>query len=332
MKTRRKNYLSTKASETSTNLISRKSGSGKKSKKMSTGASDKNFDDIYENYKDIPDFKTKFKKFLRNFQTSTYFKQTRRKFPRRRIVAHYPLELVQADTLNFRNLRSPKNRGFNYVLVVIDTFSKKLWARPLKRLSESETCEGLKAIISEMEYPPILFMSDKGKEFLNKSVQTLFDRLGVKSYYVTGPHKAALAERVIKTVKQKIERYLFQNETKVWLPVLQAVVENYNNSFHSSIKMAPNEVNSKNRSIVYERLYPNIKDHVKPKLSIGDKVRILEEKGLFTKGYKRNWSREIYKISKCYSQGEVEFYRVETLNGHILPQKRYLYQLNPVSK
>jgi hypothetical protein len=77
--------------------------------------------------------------------------------------------------------------------------------------------------------------------------------------------------------------------------VLQQLVDAYNNTYHSSIKMAPTEVNDSNVDVVMKRLYP-IKPKPKWKFNIGDSVRISRDKQVFRKGYLPGWSEEIFQI------------------------------------
>ena len=91
---------------------------------------------IYENVKSVPSYSSKIRDFLRRNQTSSIFKQVRHKFPRRRIVAHFPYQIVMSDTINYRNVAGPQNKGYKYIMVVVDVFSKLAWAEPMRRLNE----------------------------------------------------------------------------------------------------------------------------------------------------------------------------------------------------
>ena len=237
-----------------------------------------------------------------------------------------------SDTINYRNLSGPLNRGFKYIMVVVDVFSKRAWAEPMKRMNDFAAVTALDSILSRMNEIPQQFVTDLGKEYYNRKVGDLFDRFGINHYSIRGPHKASIAERFIKTIKSKIERYLWKNKTSKWIDVLPSFIDNYNKTYHRSIKMAPLDVNEGNREKVYKTLYPHLKDHIQPRLKIGDRVRLLEEKNIFQKGYKRSWSLEIYKIDKVYTQGAVDFYRIENQAGVVLPRKKYFWELNLVSR
>ena len=114
--------------------------------------------------------------------------------------------------------------------------------------------------------------------------------------------------------------------------MLQQFVDNYNQTYHRSIKMAPVDVNENNRDLVFKTLYPNNKVKTEPRLKQGDRVRILKQKNIFEKGYTRSWSLEIYKIREAISENSVDYYKIEDLEGNILPRHKYFWELNLVAE
>ena len=69
--------------------------------------------------------------YLRKNETHSLHRPKRKKFPRRKIMTHYPGQIVQSDLIDMQQF-SRVNSGFNYILVVIDCFSKFLWCIPLR--------------------------------------------------------------------------------------------------------------------------------------------------------------------------------------------------------
>ena len=171
-----------------------------------------NLEEIYQNIKSVPAFTSKIRDFLRENETSSVFRQVRHKFPRRRIVAHFPFQIVMSDTINYRNIAGPKNKGFKYIMVVVDVFSKFAWAEPMKRLNDFESLAVLTRILDKMPEIPTNFITDLGKEYYNRKVYDLFRLYGINHYSLRGPHKASIAERFIRTLKSKIERYFYKKQ------------------------------------------------------------------------------------------------------------------------
>lgn len=242
--------------------------------------------------------------------------------------------MIQADTIFYRNY-SRQNHGYKYILVVIDCFSRKNWVRPLRTTTADETAKRLDDIISEMPWTPQSFASDQGNEFNTKHpsiFKTLVDKYGMLIYTLKGPHKAAIAERFIRTLKSRIERHFTENKTFKWIDVLQKISEGINNTLNRSIGMTPNQVNFENRLEVFKTLYGNDNGEVRCKFNIDDQVRIPLEKNIFDKGYTPNWSKEIFTVANKRSDGEVCYYKLKTNSGEWLPHFYYEQQMNLVAK
>ena len=130
-------------------------------------------------------------------------------------------------------------------------------------------------------------MSDSGSEFdiRNKHIHdVLVKKHRVKAYTLSGKTKATIAERAIRTLKTRLARYFTESGTIKWISVLDQFVNNINNSIHSSINMAPNNVTLDNAAEVRKRLYGEASDSADCKLKVNDLVRIPLEKNIFSKG------------------------------------------------
>jgi len=101
-------------------------------------------------------------------------------------------------------------------------------------------------------------------------------------------------------MRDKMFKYFSANSTRKYIDVLDALVDQYNNKVHSSIKMTPTEASlKKNEPKVWRNLYPEGDTEViLPKFSIGDKIRITMKKDIFTKAYWPRWTEEIFTISE----------------------------------
>ena len=98
---------------------------------------------------------------------------------------------------------------------------------------------------------------------------------------------------VIRTLKNKIYKYMTSISKNVYIGKLDDIVRKYNNTYHTSIKMKP--VNIKDYTYIDFKKEVNDKDL---KFQIGDHVRISKYKNSFAKGYMPNWSEEIFIIKK----------------------------------
>ena len=112
-------------------------------------------------------------------------------------------------------------------------------------------------------------------------------------YSVHNEGKSVIAERFIRTLKNKIYKDMTPISKNVCIDKLDDIADEYNNTYHKTIKMKPIDVKD-NRYIDFEKEVSD-KD---PKFKVGDYVRISKYKNIFAKGYTPNWSEEIFIISK----------------------------------
>ena len=105
-------------------------------------------------------------------------------------------------------------------------------------------------------------------------------------YSTNNEGKSVLAERFIRTLKSKIYKYMTSISKNVYIDKLNDIVNEYNNTYHTTIKMKHVDVK--------DNTYFNTDKEIK----VGDRVRISKYKNIFAKGYTRNWSEEIFVIKK----------------------------------
>ena len=283
--------------------------------------------------KSVPNYSSKILEFLRQNETSSVHKRIIRKFRRRQTVAHYPYDLCMADLAFYTGPgMAHANNGNKYILVFIDVFTKMCYVEPMKNKEALTTLIAFEKILRRLPYTPNHVITDVGTEFYNFHVQKLFEENGIVHYSLRGPHKASVAERMIQTIKGRLEKYFWKNKTKRYLDVLQTIIDNYNKTPHRSIGMAPIKVNRSNSEQVFKKLYKDYAIKTDPRLKVGDKVRIARLKTLFEKGYTRRWSLELYSIVSAKSRGGVDYYKVADENGNVLPRQRYYFELNLVQR
>ena len=128
-------------------------------------------------------------------------------------------------------------------------------------------------------------------------------------YSTHSERKSVVAERFIRTLKNKIYKYMTAISNNVYIDKLDDTVDEYNNTYHRTIKMKPINVKD-NTYIDFEKEVID-KD---PKFKVGDHVRISKYKNIFAKGYTPNWSEEFFVISKIKNTVRCT-YVINDLNG-----------------
>ena len=237
----------------------------------------------------------KVKRYLESDDVYTLHKPVKRPKHYRRVYTKRIGYLYQADLIDVTKY-SQENYGYKWMLLVIDTFSKYLWIFPMKnKRGESVT----KALTNFLTYnTPEKFQTDQGVEFYNQFFKELVQKLGINHYSTFSPIKCAIAERAIRTLKTRLERVYSSRGSHRWIDVIDDIVRGYNNSYHSSIGMKPNQVNSDNESEVRDRLFPPITTKFRKDFKVGDSVRITRQKSAFQKGYEQTYSYQIYQIRR----------------------------------
>ena len=214
----------------------------------------------------------------------------RRHYPRRRTVIKGYNDLFQADLVEMIPY-ARENRGYRYILMVIDAYSKYLWAAPVKSKGGKDVTEAMEQILSEGRVPQNL-QTDHGREFYNPDFRQLMTRHNINHYSSYGTTKASIVERANRTIKNWMWRDFNYYGSYKWLDLLPVLIKRYNARVHRTTRMAPKDVGPRTGLTVYVRL----KRTAPVRFQVGDKVRISKMKGVFEKGYLPNWSTEIYTI------------------------------------
>ena len=236
-------------------------------------------------------------------------KPVKRKFKKRQVLVSGIDKIWGADLADMTAL-SKDNEGVNFLLV-IDIFSKYGWIVPLKNKKGETVANALKLIFKEGRRPGKLW-TDKGREFYNKNVKDL-----VELYSTENEEKSSIVERWIRTMKDKMWKYFTDNNTYNYMGALPDLLEDYNNTVHSSTKFSPVDASKEeNELTVWRNLYPDRfkRNKLTPKFSVGDEVRIIKKKKVFEKGYTTRWTEEIFTITEIQNTNPIT-YKLADLQG-----------------
>ena len=266
------------------------------------------------------------KDWLRGENTYTLHKDVRKNFSREKIFVTQPYEQYQADLVDMQAF-SQYNDGYKYILTVIDCFSRYAYALPLKDKSGGEVKNALQQIFKKRK--PTKLQTDRGKEFLNSSVQNFLKSNDIQYFTTFNTHfKCAIVERFNRTLKSKMFKYFSSRGTRKYLNVLQNFISSYNNTYHRTLKTAPVNVNEDNTNVIFYNIYgvatprKYLLQQVKPKLQSGDKVRIKYDLNQMDKSYYPNWTDTIYEVDKEIKGRQKPMYFLK-MDGKNLKQKFY---------
>ncbi|RWS21323.1 hypothetical protein B4U80_03489, partial [Leptotrombidium deliense] len=170
------------------------------------------------------------KNWLKNQVTYTLHKPIRHKFRRRKIVVSAIDEQWQADLVDLQEFAA-KNNGYKYLLTAIDLFSKYAFAVPIKNKKAETVVAAFEKIFKRRI--PLKLQTDKGKEFINSSLQKFLKNNHVKFFTSHNDViKCSVVERFNRTLKSKMFKYFTANGTRKYIDVLQDFLNSYNNSYH----------------------------------------------------------------------------------------------------
>ena len=182
-------------------------------------------------------------------------------------------------------LLSKYNKGYKFLLCVIDIFSKYAWVIPLKDKKGISIVNAFQIILKESNRKPNKIWVDKGSEFYNNSFKKWLQDNDIVMYSTNNEGKSVITERFIRTLKNKIYKYMTSISKNVYIDKIDDIVKEYNNKNHTSIKMKPVDVMD-NTYIDFKKEI-NDKDR---KFKVSDHVRISNYKNIFAKEYMPNWS------------------------------------------
>src|SRR5882757_7612561 len=242
--------------------------------------------------------RAKVKEALRQIPSYNLHRPAYRTFPRRRVHVSGIHEQYAMDLKDIQK-SSRFNNKKKFLLVVIDSFSKMAFIEAIPNKTAPVVTNALEKILARSGGVPRRINVDRGTEFLNRTMQAYLKKKGIDIFWTYSPLKSVIIERFIRTLFQKIQRYMTHNNTRRFVNKLDDFERLYNNSYHRSIKMAPSEVTKENEQEVYNNIYPIVAmDYTPPKLKICDTVLLARNKKTFEKGYTKNYLDDVYIVAK----------------------------------
>jgi transposase InsO family protein len=181
-------------------------------------------------------------------------KPARVNYNRRKVIMKGIDDLWQIDLVEMHQF-SKQNNKFNYLLTVIDTFSKYSWAIPLKRKTAKIVSEAMEKLLKTSKRVPKNIQSDMGKEFYNSEFQNVMKKYNINHYSTYSYLKASICERFNRTLKAMMWKQFTLQGNHKWLQILPDILETYNNRKHTTIKMQPSQVNKKNEKHILLKWY-----------------------------------------------------------------------------
>ena len=229
-----------------------------------------------------------------------------KKFNKRKVYSQFKDNIWGVDLADMQSL-SRKNKGIKYLLCAIDLYSKYAFFIPLKDKKGISIVNAFNKIIKQSNRKPNKIWVDQGGEFYDNVFKKWLSDNDIIMYSTYNEGKSVVAERFIRTLKNKLYKHMTATGKNVYYDVLDDVVNKYNNTKHSTIKMKSIDVKNNKRVYIDEH---NEKDS---RFKVGDTVRISKFKNIFAKGYTPNWRKEIFIVDKI-NDTVLYTYNIKDLN------------------
>ena len=206
-------------------------------------------------------------------------------------------------------LLSKQNKSIKYLLCAIDFFIKYAFIVSLKDKKGISITNAFNKIIKQSNRKPNKIWVDQGGEFYNHVFKRWLSNNDITMYSTFNEGKSVVLGRFIRTLKNKLYKHMTAINKNVYYDVLDDIVNKYNNTKHSTIKMKPKDVKDDNN-----RVYIDEHNKKSTRFNVGDRVRISKFKNIFAKVYTPNWSKKIFIVNKI-NDTVPWAYSLKDLNG-----------------
>ena len=265
--------------------------------------------------------KHRIRKWLQDQESYSLTSCSRRKYNRSRVIVNGINSQADMDLMDMVDL-TKQNDGYQYLLVCINIFSRFARCVPLKTKKGKDALQGLKTIFKD-GFKVNMVRTDRGMEFRSKEVNAYLKSQNVHHFYALNTEtKANYAERLIKTLKHKLFKYMMKNRTQRYIDVLQDIVHSYNHTLHHSLGATPASITKEKegesrlqqyllRQVKTKRsTMPKKETRKKYKFKINQMVRLSHVRSVFDREYSQKWTGEIFKIGTRFRREGVPVYTI----------------------
>lgn len=278
------------------------------------------------------------RKWLQDQESYSLTRGARRSYTRSRVIVAGMDSQWDMDLMDMMDL-AKQNDGYQYVLVTIDIFSRFALCQPIKSKKGAEVVKALQSIFKGDRRPNML-RSDRGMEFRSKEVNKYLHSQNIHHFYALNTEtKANYAERLIKTIKHKLFRYMMKHRTQRYIDVFQDIVHSYNHTVHRSLGRTPasitkgNEGESRLQQYLLRKTAVKSKKGRKPRYTfkLGQTVRLSHVRSVFDREYSQKWTGEIFKIKSRYRREGLPVYKLVDWDDDDLEGTFYEHEIQAVT-
>ena len=167
-------------------------------------------------------------KNIKTFINEIYSRGPKKNYATNKTNVYHIDDIWSLDILDLKDYGPENNRGYRYVLIIIDSFSKYGWTVPLKNQNAQTIKDSFENILISSKRSPNLIESDRGKEFYNNVFQDFLIKNNIKLYSRNSSYGAVFAERFNRTIRDLLKKIVFERGDANWIDVLPKKTKQYN--------------------------------------------------------------------------------------------------------
>ena len=284
--------------------------------------------------------KSKVLEYLKTSATYTKFKPVRRKFPRLKVVS-YGIDEIWSGDLAFMDKLAKENDGVKYLFVCVDVLSRFTFVQSMKSKTAAAAKEAFQKMLrSTNGRRPQKLWVDQGTEFSGVFKRFCTEQ-GIETYSTYSEVKSVMAERYIRSLKSIIYKYMEERKTYRYIGQLQNFVKLMNSRVNRATSIAPVDVRPEHSEYLISLKLQNLhlpdegdnsagrEKKIKPKFKVGDTVRISKKFMPFHKGYKPQFTDEVFTITHICNTRQPITYRIRDVNRQPILGRFYAQELVP---
>ena len=162
------------------------------------------------------------------FINEIYSKPPKKNYATNKTDVYHIDEIWSLDTLELKDYGPKNKRGYRYVLIIIDNFSKFGWTVPLKNKNAQTIKDSFEKLIINSKTKPNLIENDRGKDFFNNIFQEFLNKNNIELYSRNTSYGAVFAERFNRTTTDLLKRRVSEKGDGNWIDVLPKITRHYN--------------------------------------------------------------------------------------------------------
>ena len=168
-------------------------------------------------------------KNIKIFINEIYSKPPKKYYPTNKTDVYHIDGIWSLNISDLKDYGPKKNRGYRFVLVTINIFSKFGWTVPLKNKNAQTKKDSFDNILIRSKRKPNFLEGDRDRRFLNKIFQHFLNKNNIKLYSRNSSYGAVFAERFIRTIRDLLKKIVSEHGDANWIDALSTITKQYNN-------------------------------------------------------------------------------------------------------